>query len=106
MPSQDAFFANIASFARMLEGHLADVRSLRDKASVPTVHFTTPSPQVSPKGLGLRPVSRDSSACAESTGETIRQRRRTVVFRARFDPESVRQLCREAMAELVEVKDA
>jgi hypothetical protein len=104
--SQDGFHANIASFARMLEGHLADVRSLRDKASVPTVHFTTPSPQGSPKGLGLRSASRDSWACAESAGETIRKRRRTVVFRARFDPASVRQLCQEAMAELAVVEDA
>jgi hypothetical protein len=104
--SQDGFLANIASFARMLEGHLADVRSLRDKTSVPTVHFTTPSPQVSPKGLGLRPASRDSSACAGLAGETIWKRRRTVVFRARFDPASVKQLCQEAMAELAVAKDA
>jgi hypothetical protein len=105
-PSQDHFFANIASFVRVLERHLADVRDLRDKTSVPTVHFTTPSPQVSPKGLGFRPASRDSSVCVETAVEKAWQRRRTVVFRARFDPASVKLLCDEAMAELAVVKDA
>ena len=104
-PSQDRFLANVSSFVRMLERHLADVRDLRDKTIVPTVHFTTPSPQMSPKGLEFRSASRDSSACVETAVEKMRQRRRTVVFRARFDPASVRQLCDEAMAELAAVKD-
>ena len=102
-PQQFYFSANIASFVSMIEGHLANVRERKHKTSVPTVRFTMPSPRPSPtkatrnsRSLSLDVIDADE----EATMDAIRESRRNVKFRPRFDPTSVQRLCNEALAEL------
>lgn len=101
-PQQFYFSANIASFVRMLDRHLANVREQKHKTSVPTVRFTMPSPRPSPtKATSHRQCSSvDSLQDDEAAMDAIRQRRRNIKFRPRFDPTSVQRLCNEALAEL------
>lgn len=97
-PQQFYFNANIASFARMIQGHLADVFEQKRKTSVPTVRFSTPEPT---RATGhSRALSAPVATTDDSALEARRQRRRTVTFRPRFDAASVQQLCNEALAEL------
>ncbi|KAF3001980.1 hypothetical protein E8E13_007724 [Curvularia kusanoi] len=102
-PQQIYFTANIASFVRLLEAHRADVRVQKDKAGVPAVRFVMPEPRTSPvrtrwsRGAGGEEVVDEAE---EDALERIREMRKNVRFRPRFDPESVRRLCGEAMAEL------
>ncbi|KAF1360467.1 hypothetical protein EJ07DRAFT_115346 [Lizonia empirigonia] len=101
-PQQFYFNANIASFARMIQGHLADVFEQKRKTSVLTVRFTMPSPRLSPtRATGhSRALSAPAATTDESAMEARRQRRRAVTFRPRFDATSVQRLCNEALAEL------
>jgi hypothetical protein len=89
----------------MIEGHLADVREQKYKTSVPTVRFTMPSPRPSPtkatrnsRSLSVHSVDADEEAAMDA----IRERRRNIKFRPRFDPTSVQRLCNEALAELLD----
>ncbi|KAJ4989209.1 hypothetical protein SVAN01_05288 [Stagonosporopsis vannaccii] len=102
-PQQFYFNANIASFTRMLDSHLRDVRAQKLRTGVPTVRFCMPSPRTSPTKSPR--LSRGFAANADDAGEEearqkVREMRRKIVFRPRFDPEGVRRLCGEALAEL------
>jgi hypothetical protein len=101
-PLQFYFSANIASFVRLLEAHLADVREQKQRTGVPTVHFTMPSPRPSPTKATRhsRSISVESVDSDEAAMEAIRQSRKNIKFRPRFDPMSVQRLCSEALAEL------
>ncbi|KAJ4344052.1 hypothetical protein N0V95_006385 [Ascochyta clinopodiicola] len=101
-PQQFYLSANIASFAHMLTGHIADVREQKLKTGMPTVRFTMPSPRPSPTHA-TRPsrcLSVDEADGDEAALEAIRASRRNVRFRPRFDPKSVQRLCSEALVEL------
>lgn len=90
----------------MLQGHRADVRAQKEKTGVPTVRFAMPSPRTSP--VKVRPVQErwrrgldgSEEKGEEEAMERIREMRRNVVFRPRFEPEAVRRLCAEATAEM------
>ncbi|KAF9699430.1 hypothetical protein EKO04_002267 [Ascochyta lentis] len=103
-PQQFYFSANIATFVRMVEGHLADVRDQKLRTGVPTVRFTMPSPRPSPtKATRLsRCISVEPADIDEAAMEAIRESRRKMKFRPRFDPTSVQRLCNEALVELLE----
>lgn len=107
-PQQYYFSSNIAAFVRMLEAHLADVRLQRHRTSVPSVRFTMPSPRPSPTKASAARHGRFASLGGEVADadevamDLVRERRRNVRFRPRFDPKSVRRLCGEALAELAE----
>ncbi|KAF2855522.1 hypothetical protein T440DRAFT_156812 [Plenodomus tracheiphilus IPT5] len=94
--------SQISSFATLLNAHLNSVRSLKKKTSVHAVRFTFPSPKPSPTAAAAaaREKARASHVydCAEAEG--VRQMRRNRVFRQRFDPEAVRRLCGDVLAEL------
>jgi len=69
------------------------------------VRFCMPSPRTSPtKSLGMSRAFAGGSGEEVEEGEQamqrVREMRRRVVFRPRFDPEGVRRLCNEALAEL------
>lgn len=102
-PQQYYFAANVAAFVRLLEAHRADVCAQKEKAGVPSVRFAClEEPLRKEPELVKTRVSRDGGREeAEETAERRRERRKNVVFRPRFDPEGVRRLCGEAMAELV-----
>ncbi|KAG9204185.1 hypothetical protein G6514_001824 [Epicoccum nigrum] len=102
-PQQFYFTANIAAFARLLEAHRADVRAQKERAGAPSVRFASLEEplRTSPELVKTR-WSRDGGRGGEEgEAERRRERRKNVVFRPRFDPEGVRRLCGEAMAELV-----
>ncbi|KAF2626911.1 hypothetical protein BU25DRAFT_369381 [Macroventuria anomochaeta] len=103
-PQQFYFAANIASFVRMIEDHLADVREQKHRTSVPTVRFTMPSPRPSPTKAKAarhsRSISVDEVEDDDAAVEAARESRRNIKFRPRFDPSSVQTLCCEALAEL------
>lgn len=89
----------------MLSAHLSDVREQKRNTGVPTVRFTLPSPRPSPTAKTTRQSRCLSVQAGDGDGEDwvmerVRESRRNVVFRPRFDPEGVRRLCGEAMAEL------
>ena len=87
------------AFIRMVEGHLASVKTLKEATGVRGVRFAFPTPSPSPTKSWFRD-SRSSPLSEEEERENRRQKRRNVTFRPRFDPESVRQLCNDALAEL------
>ncbi|KAF1840419.1 uncharacterized protein K460DRAFT_323047 [Cucurbitaria berberidis CBS 394.84] len=88
--------ADTSVFVRMMEGHLASVQELKEKTDVPVVHLTFPSPRLS------RTIStpRTSHLFNDKDAEVVRQSRRAIKFRPRFDPTSVQRSCSEALAEL------
>lgn len=109
-PQQFYFTGNISSFLRMLESHLADIRDLKRRSSVPTVRFDVPSPRPSPT-KAKAPGSRERGSSRptvlgnedeDAAMQARRERRKNVVFRPRFDPQSTEKLCNEALAELIE----
>jgi hypothetical protein len=97
-PEDHHFAADIAAFVHMLRGHLAKVQELKENTRVPSVRFQCTSPMQSP----TTSKARSSHLFEEDMDarESIRQSRKSVRFRPRFDPESVRRLCSEALAEL------
>jgi hypothetical protein len=99
-PQQFYLTASIASFVRMLEGHLAGVREQKAKTRVPSVRFALPEPSAMKATGHVRSVSIQSVQNDEADMDAIRQNRRNMKFRPRFDPTSVRRLCNEALAEL------
>ncbi|KAH6637953.1 hypothetical protein C7974DRAFT_151259 [Boeremia exigua] len=100
-PQQFYATANTAAFARMLDAHLADVRAQKRSAGAPTVRFqavpASPTSPTSPRA-SMKAASREVDL--ESAREAVRERRRNVRFRPRFDPTGVQKLCCEALAEL------
>jgi hypothetical protein len=94
-PEEFQFAADTAAFAKMLRGHLANVRSLREKTSVPVVRFAA-----RPCSDVLMRSSAQLALECEEVMERVRRGRRERVWRARFDPRDVQRLCGEAMAEL------
>jgi hypothetical protein len=98
-PPEIKFPAGTSSFVSMLESHLASVRDLKVKTGVPAVRFTVPSPQSSPTRPKLR-ASRSSFALDDAEKDVLRQQRKSMTWRPRFDPESTRNLCKKALAEL------
>lgn len=98
----------------MLENHLVDVRAQKKRTEVPTVRFcvplSRPSPTKSPRlsrafgGVGVNAEGKgrgkEEEEDKELAMERVREMRRGIVFRPRFDPEGVRRLCSEALAEL------
>ena len=78
-PQQFYFSANIDSFVRMIEGHLADVREQRHRTSVPIVRFTMPSPRLSPTkatrsswSISVHIVVTDQEAAMDATCDRMR----------------------------------
>ncbi|KAJ4372473.1 hypothetical protein N0V83_004247 [Neocucurbitaria cava] len=95
-PQGYQFAADTSAFVRMMEAHLASVKQLKQKTAIPGVRFTFPSPPISP----ATSKPRNSHLFDNATAEAVRQKRRTVTFRPRFDPSSVQRLCTEALAEI------
>lgn len=98
-PQQYRFTADTAAFVRRVQGHLASVQELKEKTSVPAVRFMF-SPRPSPRPSPTMSKPRTSHLFDDEDAETVRQGRRVIKFRARFDPSSVQKLCSEALAEL------
>ncbi|KAF2682546.1 hypothetical protein K458DRAFT_60428 [Lentithecium fluviatile CBS 122367] len=92
------FSAELISFIAMIKTHLDNVRQLKETPVAFNVRFSVTRSRSST--ASPRPISRDSSSSHESEVEGARWARRAVNFRQRFNPESVRQLCNEALAEL------
>jgi hypothetical protein len=106
-PQQFYFTANISSFVRMIESHLADVREYKLRSSVPTVRFNMPSPRPSPTKVKAQGIRQSRAVILDdeedsAARQAIRESRRNVTFRPRFDPTSTQRLCNEALAELIE----
>lgn len=105
-PQQFYFSTNMASFVRMMESHLFDVRERKDRTSVPTVRFRSPELRRSPTSaktvFGVIPRLSVGGEADEAAMEAVRESRRNVRFRRRFDAQSTQRLCNEALAELIE----
>ncbi|KAL1794809.1 hypothetical protein ACET3X_006625 [Alternaria dauci] len=87
------------AFVRLVEGHLASVQALKETTGVRAVRFAFPTPSPSPTKSWFRD-SKSSPLSEEEERENLREKRRNVTFRPRFDPESVRKLCNDALADL------
>ena len=100
--------ADTSDFIQAIRGHLASVRDLKKKTAPPVVRFNFPEPPstsptpMSPTAFAFSAAStpRTSLVINEDNADKVRQLRRTVKFRERFDPTSVRRLCSEALWEL------
>ncbi|KAH9879260.1 hypothetical protein J1614_002699 [Plenodomus biglobosus] len=93
-----------SSFLILLHQHVTSVRSLKQKTSVHAVRFAFPSPKLSSSpamAAASREPARANRVCDDAAeAENKRHMRRKMVFRPRFDPESVRRLCADVLAEL------
>ncbi|PSN63425.1 hypothetical protein BS50DRAFT_112424 [Corynespora cassiicola Philippines] len=96
-PVRERFSADLSSFIRMVESHLASVRMLKESSAVLPGRYSSLS---RPSTASSRPISRESSANHESDMDRLRDSRKSMNFRPRFDPTSVRNLCSEALSEL------
>jgi hypothetical protein len=115
MPVYYHFAASTSEFLGMLQMHLHSVQQLKDKTKVPAgVRFAVPSSSPPPLSLAseesmgrewmsgpstLR-TSRLFDCENEQRKEELKRKRRERVWRERFDAESVRRLCGEALSEL------
>jgi hypothetical protein len=82
----------------MVKSHLASVRELKETTNATTTNrYSFSGPRYTPSNN--RPPSQ-TSLHAESEMEQIRRQRRSLSFRPRFDPTSVRKLCADALDEL------
>lgn len=95
---EEQFSADLSSFLSMVRMHLDSVQELKEAAVAPSSRFSFSRSRSST--LSSRPGSRASSNQDEPEMDRLRWARRSVNFRPRFDPSSVRQLCSEALAEL------
>ena len=95
-PQEYQFAADTSAFVRMLESHLSSVQQLKKQTAIPGVRFTFPSSRSSP--TTAKP--RSSQLFDDEYAEMVRQRRKAINFRPRFDPTGVQQLCGQALAEL------
>lgn len=95
----EQFLANVYAFATMVELHLASVRELKEAATTPTYRYSFS--RLRSSTIPSRPVSRYSILQGDAAGlESLRQSRRSMAFRPRFDPLGVQELCQEALSEL------
>ncbi|KAF2707602.1 hypothetical protein K504DRAFT_492271 [Pleomassaria siparia CBS 279.74] len=95
----EQFSADLSAFASMIELHLASVRELNEAPMSPNLRLSFARSRSSM--IGSRPVSRNSVLQGDAAGmESLREHRKTMIFRPRFDPTSVRELCEEALSEL------
>ena len=100
-PEQVRLPTGTSSFIGMLQGHLASVRTLKESTGVRGVRFAFPTPSPSPTKSWFRQSQTSQQYVSEEREkELLRQKRRGMIWRPRFDPQSVRQLCDEALAEL------
>ncbi|KAF2200201.1 hypothetical protein GQ43DRAFT_84121 [Delitschia confertaspora ATCC 74209] len=93
-----AYNEQAKSFLEMVHSHLASVRELKEAP----VASPSPLPRSRDSLFFSKPRNRDSRAVLadEREMEKIREARKRVVLRSRFDPTSVRELCSYALAEL------
>jgi hypothetical protein len=95
----EQFSADLYAFATMVQLHLASVRELKEAATTSTYRYSVSRLQ-SPT-LPSRRGSRDLGLRGDPAGmENLRQGRKSMAFRARFDPSSVQELCQEVLSEL------
>jgi hypothetical protein len=90
---------DLSTFKDMIRSHLHEVRTQKLSAVVPSVRFSTSRDSI----ISSRPTSRDLSSRSsqyESEMESVRDARKRLTFRPRFDPTSVRKLCDETLHEL------
>lgn len=103
-PQEFHFATSTYSFLVMLQSHLASIRDFKEKSKMAnSVRFTFPSPpavSVQPTTMSRARSSKLFDFDDEEKKEEIRRKRREMTWRKRFDPESVRQLCYEALSEL------
>jgi hypothetical protein len=90
------FSIELFALLSMLYTHLRGVKHLKSETADPRGSFARSRTST----WGSRPESRDSSGSNESEQDQLRSIRKTLHFRPRFDPASVRKLCNEALAEL------
>jgi hypothetical protein len=95
---EEQFSADLTSFIDMIKLHLSNVVELKETTNAPTLRYTLTRSRSST--LSSRPISSQSSSSHESEVEGTRWPRKTLTFRPRFDPASVRKLCDEVLAEL------
>lgn len=112
IPTPNPLASQTSTFLTLLNAHLTSVRTLKKQTSVQTVRFAFPSPNPSsssssllpppppPTTSALRDKTRASMAMDGADADRVRQMRRNRVFRQRFDPEGVRRLCGDVLAEL------
>lgn len=96
-PRQEYFHSSISSFIDMVKSHLAGVRELKENGGVTNYRYSFSRSRGS--STNSRPASRDY-AYDDFEMDRIRWNRKSMSFRPRFDPTSVRRLCNEALAEL------
>lgn len=83
-------------FVRMIENHIQSVRDLKEKSGAAPKRYS----------MTTRPVSfsaskfRASQTFDDKDGDIVRETRRKMKFRPRFDPTSIQALCNEALEEL------
>jgi hypothetical protein len=94
---EEQFSSDLCAFIAMIKTHLANVVQLKETTPAPGSAARASYVRSRSSTLASRPVSRDSMSEGEQGQKT---RRRTLSIRPKFDPESVRQLCNEALAEL------
>lgn len=97
-PKQQQLSADLSAFVSMVQMHLASVRELKETSTLPSTRFSFSRSRSST--MSSRPASRNSSNLDESEMSRLRWTRKSINFRPRFDPASVRQLCNEALSEL------
>lgn len=89
--------AELSSFANMIKTHLEGVRNLKDSSTVFGHRYSLSHARSSTSNS--RPVSR-SSGHEDAEKDHVRWQRKSMSFRPRFDPTTVRKLCAEAINEL------
>ncbi|KAH7123877.1 hypothetical protein B0J11DRAFT_435343 [Dendryphion nanum] len=89
--------ANLSSFTTMIKAHLTGVRALRNTPVAPLQRWSFSRSRSST--ISSRPESRDSNDDVPSW-DKIREERKHVTFRPRFNPASVQSLCRDAINDL------
>ncbi|KAF2186972.1 hypothetical protein K469DRAFT_725604 [Zopfia rhizophila CBS 207.26] len=94
---EELYSTYLSSFTSMLRSHLAGVRALRATPAPPSNRFSRARSRGS--GFGSRPSSREWMH-DEVEMEKIRWGRKSTTFRPRFDPQSVQDLCKDALEEL------
>ncbi|EUC50926.1 hypothetical protein COCMIDRAFT_21641 [Bipolaris oryzae ATCC 44560] len=87
-----------STFVGMLQGHLTSVLTLKQSTGIHDSKFTFPNPSASPtKSQCKFPRTSD---LPQHLKEEVRRKRKQMAWSPRFDPESIRKLCDEALAEL------
>jgi hypothetical protein len=95
----EQFSADVYAFVTMVEVHLASVRVLKEAATTPTHRYSYSRPLSSI--IPSTRVGRDSVLYGDAAGmESLRQNRKSVTVRPRFDASSIQALCQAALSEL------